>query len=87
MTSKKNPGMQPLYIYTSCKNKQMNNLWTNQQNKTVHALANTLLALPSTLCFTLITLVKLKIAPLKTPYQHGYYHARATYPNVSAPLN
>jgi hypothetical protein len=48
------------HLLACCANKHMNNLRTTQHNKAIHALAKTLLAHPTTYCFTLINAGNIK---------------------------
>lgn len=48
-----------LHLLSCCKNKHINNFCTNQHNKAVHALAQTLLAYLMKRCYTIINAIKL----------------------------
>lgn len=47
-----------LHLLSCCTNQHENNLYTNKRNKVVHTLAATLMAPPTTRCFTLINASK-----------------------------
>lgn len=76
-----------LHLLPCYKNKNINNPRTNHHNKAVHALANTLLAHPTTWCFILINSSKFQDHTLENTIHCGSPHAHASSHAANVPLN